>query len=63
MCEDHRPVAQDAWGARRGRGWKGRPGPDLGAPETKGAELYFGSNIEPLKGFKQTRNINRFVAL
>lgn len=42
---------------------KSGPGPDLDGPEMKGAELYFGSKVEPLKGFKQTRDIIRFVAM
>lgn len=42
---------------------KSGPGPDLAGPETKGAELYFGSKDGPLKGFKQTRDIIRFVAM
>ena len=42
---------------------KGGPGPDPDGPETKGAELYFGSRVEPLKGFEQTRNIIRFAAM
>ena len=35
--------------ACKSRGWKGGPGPDMDRPETKGAELYFGSKVYPPK--------------
>lgn len=59
MREEHRPGRTGCLG----RGRKGGPGPDPDVPETKGAELYFGSKVEPLKGFKQTRNVIRFEVM